>query len=79
MWFDEPPEEGFSREVEEGIIVKYNSEGVAVGIEILFVSKQKMVVNAIPEDISGEFEKIVNDFVNTVFHRCSRGYYSPSR
>ena len=49
MWFDEPPKEGYSREIEDGVIIKYDSEARVVGIEILFLSKQKAVVKVIPE------------------------------
>ncbi|RLI81036.1 hypothetical protein DRP07_08175, partial [Archaeoglobales archaeon] len=35
----------------DGIIVKYNSKGVVVGIEILFLSKQKAVLDVVPEEI----------------------------
>jgi len=66
IWFDEPPEEGFSREINEGIIVKYDLEERVVGIEILFLSKQKMVVNAIPPEIRGEFGKTIKEFVSTI-------------
>jgi len=66
IWFDEPPEEGFSREINEGIIVKYDLEERIVGIEILSLSKQKMVVNAIPLEIRKEFGKTINEFVNTI-------------
>ena len=34
IWFVEPPEEGFSRELKEGIIIKYDREERVVGIEI---------------------------------------------
>ena len=66
IWFNEPPEEGFSREIGDGIILKYNSEARVVGIEILFLSKQKAVVNVMPTEIRVEFKKIVNEFANTV-------------
>jgi len=65
IWFNEPPEEGFSREMEDGIIVKYNSEARVVGIEILFLSKQKAVVNVMPAEIRAKFKKVVNEFANT--------------
>ena len=41
IWFDDPPEEGFSREMGDGIILKYDVSGKIVGVEILFLSKQK--------------------------------------
>jgi len=66
IWFNEPPEEGFSREIGDGIILKYNSEARVVGIEILFLSKQKAVVNVMPTEIRAEFKKIVSEFANTV-------------
>jgi len=66
IWFNEPPEEGFSREMGDGIILKYNSEARVVGIEILFLSKQKAVVNVMPTEIRAEFKKIVSEFANTV-------------
>ena len=31
MWFDEPPKEGYSREIEDGLIIKYDSEARVVG------------------------------------------------
>ena len=65
IWFNEPPEEGFSREIGDGIIVKYNSEARVVGIEILFLSKQKAVVNVMPAEIRAKFKKVVNEFANT--------------
>jgi len=66
IWFDEPPEEGFSREINDGIIVKYDLEERVVGIEILFLSKQKMVVNAIPPEIRGKFGKTIDEFTNAI-------------
>jgi len=66
MWFDEPPKEGYSREIEDGVIIKYDSEARVVGIEILFLSKQKAVVKVIPDEIRAEFERVVNEFANTV-------------
>ena len=66
IWLNEPPEEGFSREIGDGIILKYNSEARVVGIEILFLSKQKAVVNVMPTEIRAEFKKIVSEFANTV-------------
>ena len=64
--FDEPPKEGYSREIEDGLIIKYDSEARVVGIEILFLSKQKMVVNAIPKEVKAAFEKFISEFVNVV-------------
>ena len=66
MWFDEPPKEGYSREIEDGVIIKYDSEARVVGIEILFLSKQKAMVKVIPDEIRAEFERVVNEFANTV-------------
>lgn len=66
IWFSDPPEEGFSREISDGIIIKYNSESRVVGIEILYLSRQKAVVNSMPVEIGVEFKKIVNEFANTV-------------
>ena len=66
IWFSDPPEEGFSREISDGIIIKYNSESRVVGIEILFLSRQKAVVNSMPAETGVEFKKIVNEFANTV-------------
>ena len=66
MWFDEPPKEGYSREIEDGVIIKYDSEARVVGIEILFLSKQKMVVNAIPKEVKTDFEKYISEFVTVV-------------
>jgi Protein of unknown function (DUF2283). len=66
IWFNEPPEEGFSREIGDGIILKYNPEARVVGIEILFLSKQNAVVNVMPSEIRAEFEKIIKEFANTV-------------
>lgn len=66
IWFSDPPEEGFSREISDGIIIKYNSESRVVGIEILFLSRQKAVVNSMPVEIGVEFKKIVSEFANTV-------------
>jgi len=36
-----------------------------VGIEILFLSKQKAVVNVMPAEIRAKFKKVVNEFANT--------------
>ncbi|RLI78109.1 hypothetical protein DRP07_11435, partial [Archaeoglobales archaeon] len=47
----------------DGIIVKYNSKGVVVGIEILFLSKQKAVLDVVPEEIREDLERAVNEFV----------------
>ncbi|HID26934.1 MAG TPA: DUF2283 domain-containing protein, partial [Methanosarcinales archaeon] len=49
IWFDELPEEGFSREINDGIILKYDAKGRIVGIEILFLLKQKKL----PYEIKG--------------------------
>jgi len=66
IWFDEPPEEGFSREINNGIIVKYDSKGRIVGIEVLFLSKQKALNEAIPNEVKAEFKTAISEFVNTI-------------
>ena len=38
-----------------------------VGIEILFLSKQKAVVKVIPDEIRAEFERVVNEFDQKCF------------
>ena len=35
-------------------------------LEILFLSKQKAVLDVIPEEIKDIFEKAINEFVNAV-------------
>ncbi len=62
IWFEDPPEEGFSREIEDGIILKYNASGRIVGVEILFLSKQRKL----PDEIKDRVGKIVEDFISTV-------------
>ena len=62
IWFDDPPEEGFSREMGDGIILKYDVSGKIVGVEILFLSKQKKL----PDEIKNRVGKIVEEFVNAV-------------
>lgn len=66
LWFDEPPEEGYSRELSDGIILKYNLNGDVAGVEILFLSKQKDVLNLIPEEIRDDFKRAINDFMDKV-------------
>lgn len=66
IWFDEPPEEGFSREINNGIIVKYDSKERIVGIEVLFLSKQKEINNVIPNEVKAEFKTAISEFVNTI-------------
>jgi len=66
IWFDEPPEEGFSREINNGIIVKYDSKERIVGIEVLFLSKQKAINNVIPNEVKAEFKTAISEFVNTI-------------
>ncbi len=62
IWFDDPPEEGFSREIGDGIILKYDVSGRIVGVEILFLSKQKKL----PDEIKNRVGKIVEEFVSAV-------------
>ena len=62
IWFEDPPEDGFSREIDGGIILKYDKTGRVVGIEILFLSKQK----ELPDEIKNKVGKIVEEFVNAV-------------
>ena len=62
IWFEDPPEEGFSREIEDGIILKYDLSGRIVGVEILFLSKQRKL----PDEIRDRVGKIVEDFISTV-------------
>jgi len=57
IWFDEPPDEGFSREIEDGIIVKYDKNERIVGIEILFLSKQEGLPDEIRKEMEGYLEK----------------------
>ena len=66
IWFDEPPEEGFSRELKEGIIIKYDREERVVGIEIIFLSKQKMMGSVIPQEFRGELGRTLNKLVNSI-------------
>jgi uncharacterized protein YuzE len=66
IWFDDPPEEGFSREINEGVIVKYDLKGRMVGIEILFLSRQKPVVDVMPDEVKKAFRKNVTDFLCAV-------------
>ena len=66
IWFDEPPEEGFSREINNGIILKYDSKERVVGIEVLFLSKQKAINNVIPNEVKAEFKTAISEFVNTI-------------
>ena len=62
IWFEEPPEEGFSREIDEGIILKYDSKKRVVGVEILYLSKQKKL----PDEIKSKVKETVREFVKTV-------------
>ena len=57
IWFDEPPDEGFSREIEDGIIVKYDKNERIVGIEILFLSKQEGLPDEIRKEMGEYLEK----------------------
>ena len=57
IWFDEPPDEGFSREIEDGIIVKYDKNERIVGIEILFLSKQEGLPDEIRKEMGRYLEK----------------------
>jgi len=66
IWFDEPPEEGFSREINDGIIAKYDSKERIVGIEVLFVSKQKAINDVIPNEVKTEFKTAISEFVDTI-------------
>lgn len=66
IWFNESPEEGYSREVNDGIILKYDLKGDIAGVEILFLSKQKDVLNLIPEEVRGDFKRAIDDFVDNV-------------
>ncbi|RZN38129.1 MAG: DUF2283 domain-containing protein [Methanosarcinales archaeon] len=66
IWLSNPPEEGFSREISDRIIIKYNSESRIVGIKILLIPRQKTAVNSMPAKIRMEFKKIINEFANTV-------------
>ena len=47
---------------EDGIILKYDASGRFVGVEILFLSKQKKLLDEIKDRVG----KIVEDFVSTV-------------
>jgi len=62
IWFDEPPEEGFSREVNDGIILKYDKDGRVVGVEILFLSKQRKL----PDEVRTMVNEVLKDFIATV-------------
>ncbi len=66
IWFDEPPEEGYSREVSDGIILKYDLKGNVAGVEILFLSKQKNVQDLIPKEIRDDFKRAIEDFMDNV-------------
>lgn len=62
IWFEDPPEEGFSREVSDGVILKYDKNGKIVGIEILFLSKQKKL----PDDIGKKIKDCLNEIVAAI-------------
>ena len=62
VWFEDPPEEGFSREISDGVILKYDKEGRVVGVEILFISKQKKL----PPDISKMIRISVNEISDII-------------
>jgi uncharacterized protein YuzE len=66
IWFEEPPAEGFSRELDEGIIVKYDRNERVVGLEILFLSKQRMLGTVIPTELRGEIGRTLNEFVDSL-------------
>jgi uncharacterized protein YuzE len=66
IWFEEPPAEGFSRELSEGIIVKYDSNERVVGLEILFLSKKRPLGSLIPAELRGELGRTLNDFVDSL-------------
>jgi uncharacterized protein YuzE len=66
IWFEEPPAEGFSRELEEGIIVKYDCNERIVGLEILFLSKQRMLGTVIPAELRGELGRTLNVFADSL-------------
>lgn len=42
VWFDDPEKEEVSEEVGEGLILKKDSEGNVIGIEVLYFSKQEV-------------------------------------
>jgi uncharacterized protein YuzE len=62
IWFDEPPEEGFSREIGDGIILKYDKNGKVVGVEVLFLSKQRRL----PDEVKDMITEVLKDFIATV-------------
>jgi len=62
VWFEDPPEEGFSREISDGVILKYDKEGRVVGVEILFISKQKKL----PPDISKMIRISINEISDII-------------
>jgi len=62
VWFEDPPEEGFSREISDGVILKYDKEGRVVGVEILFISKQKKL----PADISKMIRISINEISDII-------------
>jgi len=62
IWFEDPPEEGFSREISDGIILKYGLNGSVFGVEILFLSKQEKLL----EGVKSKFEESINEFINMV-------------
>ncbi len=62
IWFEDPPGRGFSREIDDGIILKFDETNRVVGVEILFLSKQRRL----PDEIKDKVEKIVKELVNAV-------------
>jgi len=60
IWLDNPPDKGFSREISDGVILKYNLNGELVGVEILFLSKQR----ELPAEIRDIVKKILKNFSN---------------
>ena len=60
IWFDNPPEKGFSREISDGVILKYNLDGKLIGVEILFLSKQR----ELPVEIRDIVKKILREFTD---------------
>ena len=62
IWFEDPPEEGFSREISDGVILKYDKSGKVVGVEILFLSKQKKL----PANISKMVKEGLNEIVDVI-------------
>lgn len=61
IWFDEPPQQGFSREIQDGVILKYDENGNVAGVEILFLSKQEKL----PEEIKIKVKESI-EFTNVI-------------